>query len=512
MPAKSKAQQRLFSMALAVRKGDLKRSEVYKSVLDIVDSDMTDKEIEDFTVLKENNKHTMRPLFEYIMEVIHNNTILEKFDNATSDIQTIFDKTKFTKKVLDGIENGEIEKFMNELLSIAAGDSVIGDPFIYSNGASYFKIKYDLGDDIERLCKSKDYENFEAKPVRGSKKIHVLYNGNRFAETGSGSIGRVNTESQETGTCVVFNAVVEELRKNPEFKYDFPYIKGLIEDISADFDNAWVASFYKQISGIIGYLRSNGCDPTEYKMERYGGSKMFKDWNLSKVYAQFIGKYTSCFANSVKDNWDPSDVILFRVADEGSISSNFMAWAGELSDEPSAAVVKEKLKKEYYTNNNIIFKGVSLKKISSKKNPEVDIYNVGEGSKVSISGVSEVKEKAGSNLTVFVKGSFDFGNVLDSDIPSEKENEVKLVLRTFGSGQVAIDVTVAQSGNPSLGKCPVSVWRRILDCNESTSIEIAIEKFKHVLDDEKNINRNLELIIRGAIKNGPNCLPFILLH
>ena len=50
MPSKSKSQQRLFCMALAVRKGDLKRSEVDDSVLNIVDSDMTDKEIEEFTV------------------------------------------------------------------------------------------------------------------------------------------------------------------------------------------------------------------------------------------------------------------------------------------------------------------------------------------------------------------------------------------------------------------------------------------------------------------------------
>lgn len=54
MPSKSKSQQRLFSMALAVRKGELKRSEVHQSVLDIVDSKMTNKEIEDFTILKES--------------------------------------------------------------------------------------------------------------------------------------------------------------------------------------------------------------------------------------------------------------------------------------------------------------------------------------------------------------------------------------------------------------------------------------------------------------------------
>ena len=54
MPSVSKSRQRLFSMALAVRKGELKRSEVNQTVLDIVDGDMTNSQIEHFTVLKEN--------------------------------------------------------------------------------------------------------------------------------------------------------------------------------------------------------------------------------------------------------------------------------------------------------------------------------------------------------------------------------------------------------------------------------------------------------------------------
>ena len=43
-------------MALAVRRGELKRSDVYKEVLDIVDSDMTDKQIEDFAKERTSNK------------------------------------------------------------------------------------------------------------------------------------------------------------------------------------------------------------------------------------------------------------------------------------------------------------------------------------------------------------------------------------------------------------------------------------------------------------------------
>ena len=57
MPAKSKAQQRLFGMALAVRRGEMKRSEADKSVLDIVNSEMTDKEIEDFAKTKGLKEH-----------------------------------------------------------------------------------------------------------------------------------------------------------------------------------------------------------------------------------------------------------------------------------------------------------------------------------------------------------------------------------------------------------------------------------------------------------------------
>jgi nucleoside-diphosphate kinase len=50
-------------MALAVRHGKLKRSDVHKEVLDIVDSDMTDKQIKDFTV-----RESLVSLSDYIAE------------------------------------------------------------------------------------------------------------------------------------------------------------------------------------------------------------------------------------------------------------------------------------------------------------------------------------------------------------------------------------------------------------------------------------------------------------
>lgn len=84
MPAKSKAQQRLFGMALAVRKGELKRNEVNKEVLDIVDGKMTDKEIEDFAATKHDGlkkyvkENIMKDLKEFLNESLNEGASLDQ--------------------------------------------------------------------------------------------------------------------------------------------------------------------------------------------------------------------------------------------------------------------------------------------------------------------------------------------------------------------------------------------------------------------------------------------------
>lgn len=65
MPAQSKSQQRLFGMALAIRRGEMKHTDASKEVLDIVDGEMTDKQIEDFA----STKH--KSLKEYLIESLN---------------------------------------------------------------------------------------------------------------------------------------------------------------------------------------------------------------------------------------------------------------------------------------------------------------------------------------------------------------------------------------------------------------------------------------------------------
>jgi len=143
MPAKSKSQQRLFGMALAVRKGEMKRSDVWKEVLDIVDSDMTDKEIEDFAKtdhkgLKERFEN-MKDIKEYINEN-HNDMIdvreTGKFGymyyDPNSGIVATYSMNNW-KSLVDDF--GEDEDWAKELEKLKVGKSLD-----HPSGAIYTRI------------------------------------------------------------------------------------------------------------------------------------------------------------------------------------------------------------------------------------------------------------------------------------------------------------------------------------------------------------------------------------
>ena len=70
MPATSKKQATAMRMALAARKGDLEVSKLKGAALEIYKSDMTNKEIEDFTVIESLKYYinNMKNLTEYILE------------------------------------------------------------------------------------------------------------------------------------------------------------------------------------------------------------------------------------------------------------------------------------------------------------------------------------------------------------------------------------------------------------------------------------------------------------
>jgi len=120
MPARSIAQQELFGMALAVRRGEMKKSDATKEVLDIVNSDMTDKEIEDFAStkhkgLKKHVKEEMISLCDYINERLLSKGWKEWSEDGYSISMLAFDEPSQY-----GIDEGKISK-----LFIKKGNKVV---------------------------------------------------------------------------------------------------------------------------------------------------------------------------------------------------------------------------------------------------------------------------------------------------------------------------------------------------------------------------------------------------
>lgn len=184
MPAKSEAQQRAFSMALAVRHGKMKRSEVDKSVLDIVDSDMTDAQLRHYTKLNESYRPTK--LSEYIYHQRYANrqtpdftvdynpnyvfvVIKPGFIHLTSTILTVMKKNGFSlyktrpkKLTLNEAKSmyrmHEKEKFYNDLCKYMSSDTSLGILFTYK-GQDKFKKLDAIKDEIRKKYSESDMRN-----------------------------------------------------------------------------------------------------------------------------------------------------------------------------------------------------------------------------------------------------------------------------------------------------------------------------------------------------------------
>lgn len=128
MPAKSRAQQRLFGMALAVRRGNMKRSEVSEDILKIVDSDMTDKEIEDFASTKGLKESLLESVGVYTTKYANGKEIGKEIKLKTNHLDKkifIVVKPGFLSKSKYIIEKFEKEGF--KLFELRAKDLTLNE-------------------------------------------------------------------------------------------------------------------------------------------------------------------------------------------------------------------------------------------------------------------------------------------------------------------------------------------------------------------------------------------------
>lgn len=429
-----------------------------------------------------------------------------KFDQSTSSFD---DLLKINPKLRASKDSENIREFLNDIIEIAEYNP--DEMFIYSNGGDYFKIPYAFNEAIIQ-CMNNSNKNY-AKLFKISyfgKKVKISFiNGGLIFETGSGSIGRVSTAQQETATCVVWNAYIDAMRDAKTFDInDKGFIKSLIADLAANFDTEWITTFSKQVITITNYLQSIGCNAIDYKMCRYG-EKEAED-SVGKAYELFISNYTKEIGGK-KDNFDPSDVLIYNEKQKTYIISKLKSYASDPVNK------KEDYIKELFKEK--LIQGISLKKIVGNKQGRYDMYNIGEGNKIESVTKYKIDSHSGDKqIIVLCEGKFTFDGVTDGDGNEIADSPmVRLIMRSFGAGQTAVECLIKEikgKQSPSLGKCPARYWRDVIESPKNSTLEENITAFNKFLNsgDEMKIRAGLRDIIKGSIKEGPNCFPFILLH
>lgn len=393
---------------------------------------------------------------------------------------------------------------------------------IISDKQEKFKIPRYLAPKLDAIRWPKDI-TMERGKLETDRTIKV--NGVTVAVTGSGSIGRVTTAAQELATCVVWNAFVEEIRlgSGQAFKLGKAAdIKELIGELSADFDAAWVDSFKQQILCIWDFLQSRGLywdDIKQYRACRYGGADYIDDENdkamrckTGKAHEKFVNAYMDMVKRLTgdkrvqKDNFDPSDILIYKPG-EGVLQE-----FERLANECKTAESSEDILNAYRTMfaNNTLF-GISLKKCSGKGTYE--IFNISSKTSeqaVKITSVTNNKKETSKaqGAELLVKGNFNLAGVSDPDHPENdiQSREVIISLRSFGKSN-AMDVKEAKG--PAIGKVPVRMWTKELKVDEDDLVT-AVNIFETYTD--KKYWKALSALIAGGMKNGPWCLPFVLIH
>lgn len=176
MPAVSKEQQTAMRMALAARKGDLEKSKLKGAALEIYNSDMTNKQIKDFTVLKEAGVGTSLKSF---LEESMNESILGSSNTGKDYIESIIYDYLTNPEKFEGFtgfkkEDIEIKGNIVDIKSVPDGakfviNENIPEDYVFNfySKAKNFKIFVVGNENYKRFLKNIGTVSIETNAYRG---------------------------------------------------------------------------------------------------------------------------------------------------------------------------------------------------------------------------------------------------------------------------------------------------------------------------------------------------------
>lgn len=459
----------------------------------------------------------MITLSEYITDINESTVSQTAFKNHANDINELKNfKTTDGKKLYifdEKYVNSNIISTLLYKIAKHSGENTIS--CMYSDQKRYIKLPYLFKDAIIRSVDemSADF----SYTLFGSNKVKVKINDGSsnspwLFETGSGS-GKSTpvTSQQEIATCEVWNMYRDELDTIDTSKEKIDELSGRLSNIF-NFKKDWLVSFIVQVNAMRDALKSMGISNSKikrYKAVRFGVNSD----PVSDAYSKFVNAYSKMMDGAKKDVYDPSDIILYA---ENELETILNKLHGYMQDPVGGKV---KYMEDLF--NTRLLMGISLKKIG-RGSGEFDIYN--DGSDVdripsNVKNITVTPHVNGKSITITCTGNFRFDNttVVDNegDNPVGRERMITIKMRTFGSGQVAMDCSINDTHrDPTIGKCPISIWSNVFGIKRGTDIETCVKMVNrwYKWGTANKINKGVIDIIRGAIKWGPSCFPFILIH
>lgn len=381
----------------------------------------------------------------------------------------------------------------------------------------------------------------------------------KMFELGEGvTTSKTKTGNQEEALCTLWNTytdILEEMDITNIFKFGYEdladkmynYMKENNVDKS-EWSKGWLLSYFKIMGLLEKFLndREKGLTSlsqnniTNYRLCLYNANDAYNS-KIGIEYKKFVEQYKKIYHVGKKDAYDPTDVLLYRKDKVGDIISKLKGYKSSS---------EEQLMKNKTDFFNTLFKekllcGISLKKIPQNlSNATYVLFNCGVDNIGMIDGYKRKEDtnSRGNNYFVKASGDFDLKGVTAVEQQNPKKlgdtKEMQVMMRSFGADIVGMDCTLIKRTTASIGKCPAYIWREILSDDE-----VNLKDKKHIRKPETNIEQfrkfvNMELvfnggtptrngirantpdfvkdgitrIIRGALKEGQKCFPFILIH
>lgn len=246
---------------------------------------------------------------------------------------------------------------------------------------------------------------------------------------------KVTTKVQETGTKIVFNAVLKnKIQSNFKTEDSIMSNKYIMTELRKIFPNdraikKWSHTYYEQQKEFFNEFRSKDWDEFDVDGEDFVAWISGKIKNVAVNGIQPVGKYTG---------WSPADI--WAVKDRNKVKQEIEDTIGDM-EYGTLAELNDKLR-ELINDRRLV--GISLKKIKSGSDADFKYFNVD----LSKAALPKEKQINGIDFEISMENSKDEGIIAGSEVEYNNSPYTIYVGRAGNSdnSNIKVETNVSTSG------------------------------------------------------------------